>query len=66
MFTMNLFGFMKKGLNSKGRRKIRPNGIKPSYQRADLNIRAKIRIGRIIWLNGERASSGPSLCYDLL
>ena len=39
----HIFGFITKGRNSKGQCKIRPNGIKPNFQKAQLNFRPKIK-----------------------
>ena len=33
------------GFITKGQRKIRPNGIKPNFQKAQLNFRPKIKKG---------------------
>ena len=35
-------GFITKGRNSKGQRKIRANGTKPNFQKAQLNFKPKI------------------------
>ena len=60
LIVWQTIGFITKGRNSKGQRKIRPNGIKPNFQKAQLNFRPKIKKGRIlkgriIWLNGRGA-----------
>ena len=41
----NFPGFITKGRNTKGQRKIRPNGIKSNFQKADMKFRPKIAGG---------------------